>query len=82
MKQRKTSQNEDIHDVVGTIYCLKKSHKGIIIGRDGRMLKRIGTYARQDLERMLHIKINLKLWVKVKEDWMDNDIVLKRFKRD
>lgn len=63
-----------------TIYCLKNSHKGIIIGKDGNMLKRIGTYARQDLEKMLDTKINLKLWVKIKEDWLNDDKIVKKFK--
>lgn len=80
MKRRKTAQKEPIYDVDATIYCLKNSHKGIIIGKDGAMLKRIGTYARQDLENMLQTKINLKLWVKVKEDWQNNDNLVKKFK--
>lgn len=80
MKKRKTIEKKPIYDVEVTIYCLKNSHKGIIIGKDGNMLKRIGTYARQDLERMLDIKINLKLWVKIKEDWLNNDKIVKKFK--
>ena len=80
MKRRKTAQKEPIYDVDATIYCLKNSHKGIIIGKDGAMLKRIGTYARQDLENMLQTKINLKLWVKVKEDLQNNDNLVKKFK--
>lgn len=79
LKQRKTTKNEDIYDIDATIYCLKKSHKGIIIGKDGLMLKKIGKYAREDLEKMLDIKINLKLWVKVKEDWLDNEQFVKNF---
>src|SRR5574344_1039232 len=67
MKKRKTMQKEQIYDIDATIYCLRNSHKGIIIGKDGAMLKRIGTYARQDLERMIGTKVNLKIWVKVKE---------------
>ena len=65
-----------------TIYCLRNSHKGIIIGKGGQMLKRIGTYARQDLEKMLDIKINLKLWVKVREDWVNLDKFVKPFRLD
>ena len=82
MELRKTTQNEDIHDVESTIYCLKKSHKGIIIGKDGRTLKRIGTYARLDIEKILNTKVNLKLWVKIQEDWQGNDNILKRFKNE
>ncbi len=80
MKLRKTKEKEEIYDVEATIYCLRESHKGIIIGKNGSMLKRIGTYARQDLENMLDTKVNLKLWVKVKEDWQNNDVIVKKFK--
>ena len=80
MKKRKTMENEPIYNIDATIYCLRDSHKGIIIGKNGNMLKRIGTYAREDLEKMLGIKINLKLWVKVKEDWINNEKFLKNFK--
>ena len=80
MKKRKTMENEPIYNIDATIYCLRNSHKGIIIGKNGSMLKKIGTYARQDLERMLGIKINLKLWVKVREDWINQDSFLKPFK--
>lgn len=82
MKLRKTSKNQDIYDIEATIYVLKKSHKGIVIGKDGAMLKRIGTYARQDMEKMLDTKVNLKLWVKVKEGWQDNDSIVKKFKNE
>lgn len=80
MKTRKTQNKELIYDIDVTIYCLRESHKGIIIGKGGAMLKRIGTYARQDLEKMLDTKVNLKIWVKVKEDWLNNDILVKKFK--
>ncbi len=80
MKKRKTIENEPIYNIEATIYCLRNSHKGIIIGKNGSMLKKIGTYARQDLEKMLGIKINLKLWVKVREDWINQDSFLKPFK--
>lgn len=82
MKKRKTATKEPIYDIDVTIYCLRNSHKGIIIGKNGNMLKRIGTYARQDLENMLQTKVNLKLWVKVKEDWLNNDNMVKKFKID
>ena len=80
MKYRKTKDGEEIYDVEATIYCLRNSHKGIIIGKNGSMLKKIGTCARQDLERMLGTKVNLKIWVKVKEDWLNNDSIVKKFK--
>ena len=80
MKKRKTMENEPIYNIDATIYCLREAHKGIIIGKNGSMLKKNGTYARQDLEKMLVIKINLKIWVKVKEDWINNEKILKNFK--
>ncbi len=80
MKKRKTKEKEQIYDIEAIIYCLRESHKGIIIGKSGNMLKKIGTYARQDLEKMLDTKINLKIWVKVKEDWLNNDSIVKKFK--
>ena len=80
MKKRKTMENEPIYNIDATIYCLRESHKGIIIGKNGSMLKKIGTYAREDLEKMLGIKINLKLWVKVREDWINKDQFIKNFK--
>ncbi len=76
---RKTTKNEDIFDIEGTIYCLRNSHKGIIIGKNGEMLKRIGQTARIELEKLLETKVNLKLWVKVKEDWQDKDSIVKKF---
>ena len=80
MKDRKTTKGEDIYDVEATIYCLRNSHKGIIIGKNGSMLKRIVTGARIELEKMLEMKINLKVWVKVKEDWQDKENIVKKFK--
>lgn len=80
MKFRKTKTGEGIYDVYATIYCLRNSHKGIIIGKNGQMLKRIGTYAREDLEKMLDTKINLQLWVKVREDWLNDTALIKKFK--
>ena len=61
MKLRKTAKKEDIYDIEATIYCLRESHKGIIIGKNGEKLKKIGVYARQDIERMLQKKVNLKI---------------------
>ena len=77
---RKTSKHEDIYDIDATIYCLRESHKGIIIGKGGNLLKRIATYARQDIEDMLGTKVNLKVWVKVKPDWQENDSIVNKFK--
>ena len=70
MKKR---NNKELYDIEATIYCEKKTHKGIIIGKDGSMLKKIGEHAREDIEKMLDCKVNLQLWVKVKEDWRDNE---------
>ena len=81
MKKSKTRSNEPIFNIEAVIYCVKDSHKGIIIGKGGQMLKRIGTYAREDLEKELETKVNLKLWVKVKEDWINNDLFVKKFKK-
>ena len=80
MKRRKTMEDEPIYNIDAVIYCLRDSHKGIIIGKNGNMLKKIGTYARQDLEKMLEIKINLKLWVKVRTDWINDEKFIKNFK--
>ena len=79
-KERKTRKKEDIYDIDATIYCLRNSHKGIIIGKGGNLLKKIGTYARHDIENMLDAKVNLKLWVKVKEDWQEKDAIVNKFK--
>lgn len=80
MKLSRTKKNERIYNIEATIYCLRESHKGILIGKNGEMLKKIGMYARQDLERMLGIKVNLKTWVKVRKDWLNEDIIVKKFK--
>ena len=80
MKFRKTAKNENIYDIEATIYTLRESHKGIIIGKNGSMLKNIGMYARQDLERIFQTKVNLKIWVKVKENWQDNSSIVSKFK--
>ena len=80
MKRRKTAKEEKIYDITVTLYCLRESHKGIIIGKNGAMLKKIGMYAREDIERMLETKVNLKLWVKVKENWQDMTSIVNEFK--
>lgn len=66
-------------DIDATIVCERESHKGIIIGKQGAMLKKIGTNARYEIEHLLDAKVNLKLWVKVKKDWRDSDFLIKNF---
>ena len=80
MNLRQNKQGEDIYDIEATIYCLRESHKGIIIGKNGDMLKRIGRAARIDMEQNFGLKVNLKTWVKVKNDWLDNDSIVSKFK--
>ena len=70
---------EDIIRVRAEIFCEKESHKGIIIGKNGATLKKIGTYARQDLEKFFGVKVYLNLWVKVKEKWRDSVFNLNNF---
>lgn len=79
MKERK---NGKMVDIDATIICERESHKGIIIGKQGSMLKKIGTNARYEIEMMLEQKVNLKLWVKVKKDWRDSDFLMKNFGYD
>ncbi len=74
MKERK-----NLIDIEATIICERDSHKGIIIGKSGSMLKKIGSRAREDIEKLLECKVNLQLWVKVKKDWRDSDFLLKNF---
>ena len=74
--------DKDIMDVEATIYCEKESHKGIIIGKNGDMLKRISTYARQDMERFFGCKVNLRCWVKVKEGWRNREGLIHNFGLD
>ena len=73
MKFKKSKDGEDMYQIEATIYTLRESHKGIIIGKNGSMLKRIGTMARKDMEENFGTKVNLKTWVKVKEDWQNNE---------
>lgn len=79
MKKR---NDKDMVDVEATIYCEKDSHKGIIIGKQGAMLKKIGTRARVDISALLGSPINLQIWIKVKKDWRDSDFLLKNFGYD
>ena len=80
MKSRTNKNGEEIYDIEAIIYCLRDSHKGIIIGKNGEMLKRIGRAARIDMENNFGVKVNLKTWVKVKEDWQDNNSIVNKFK--
>ena len=70
---------KNLCEIQATIICERDSHKGIIIGKQGSMLKKIGTQARRDIENLLDCQVNLQLWVKVKKDWRDSDILLKNF---
>ena len=75
MKQRKNG----ITDIEATIICERDSHKGIIIGKGGAMLKKIGSNARFEIEKLLECKVNLRLWVKVRKGWRDSDVQMKNF---
>lgn len=80
MELTKTKREEDIYNIDVYIYCLRESHKGIIIGKQGQMLKKIGSAARYEAEKMLESKVNLKIWVKVKEDWVNRENIVNKFK--
>ncbi|MCL2575059.1 MAG: GTPase Era [Defluviitaleaceae bacterium] len=75
----KKRENKEIIDIEATIYCEKNSHKGMIIGKSGAMLKEIGIRARRDIQRLYEEKINLKTWVKIKENWRDSDFFMRNF---
>lgn len=75
----KMQEKENITNIYATIFCEKATHKGIIIGKNGEMLKKIGTMARGDIEKMLDKKVYLELWVKVKSDWRNSDFLIKNF---
>jgi GTP-binding protein era len=77
--QMKWRADDSIVDIDATIVCERDSHKGIIIGKGGSMLKKIGSRARKEIEDLLETQVNLKLWVKVKKDWRDSDSLLKNF---
>lgn len=80
--QMKRRQGKKLMDIDATIICERDSHKGIIIGKHGAMLKKIGSQARPEIENMLGMKVNLTLWVKVKKDWRDSDFLIKNFGYD
>lgn len=75
----KMREQEKLTTIYATIYCEKPSHKGIIIGKNGEMLKKIGSLARADIEKMLDKKVYMELWVKVKTDWRNSDFLIKNF---
>ncbi len=79
-KEGKTKKGEDIVNIEAVIYTRKESHKGIIIGKNGKMLKKIGSTARQDLEEFLGCKVNLQTWVKTRKSWTNTDNIISRFK--
>ena len=82
MKERPGAEDEEgrpFYDIEATIICERDSHKGIIIGRQGAMLKKIGTEARLSAERDLDCRINLKLWVKVRKDWRDSEFDIRSY---
>ena len=82
IEKMRARDDSDIVDVEAVIYCERESHKGIIIGKGGAMLKKISTYARQDMERFFDCKINLKCWVKVKEGWRNREGLIHNFGLD
>lgn len=78
----KKREDKNIYDIEANIYVERDSHKGILIGKGGSMLKRIGTEAREDAERLLDAKVNLQIWVKVEKNWRERDNLVKRFGYD
>lgn len=81
-KMKERLDGSGIVDIEATIICERDSHKGIIIGKGGEMLKKIGSAARFEIERMTELRVNLKLWVKVRKEWRDNDILMKNYGYD
>lgn len=79
IESMKTRSGGKVTDIEAVIICEKDSHKGIIIGKQGAMLKKIGSAARYEIEQQLEHKVNLQLWVKVKKDWRDSDYLMKNF---
>ncbi len=82
MERMEKREDKDIYDVDAVIVCEKASHKGIIIGKGGKMLKQIGMNARPGIEKLLEAKVNLKLWVKVKENWRESELQVANFGYD
>ena len=79
IERMKVRKKGNIVDIEAVIICERDSHKGIIIGKNGAMIKEIGTQARVEIENLLDMKVNLKLWVKVRKDWRDSDLLLKNY---
>ena len=79
VERMKTRKRGDIVDIDAVIVCERESHKAIIIGKQGNMIKKIGSQARREMENLLDMKVNLKMWVKVRKDWRDSDILLKNY---
>ncbi|MBQ7740729.1 MAG: GTPase Era [Eubacterium sp.] len=82
IEKMRERDNADILDIEAIIYCERESHKGMVIGKKGAMLKKISTFARQDLESFFEIKVNLQTWVKVKEDWRNREGLIHNFGLD
>ena len=79
MDERTSKSGEDILDISAVIYCERDSHKGMVIGKNGSMLKKIGQLAREELESFFEIKVNLQCWVKVREDWRNKESIIRNF---
>ena len=79
IERMKKRRHKDIYDIEATIVCERDSHKGVIIGKKGSMLKKIGTNARYEIEQQLDMKVNLQLWVKVRKDWRDSELLMKNY---
>ena len=82
IERMKERDDKDLLDIDATIYCERESHKGILIGKHGTMLRKIATLARKDLERFFYIQVNLQCWVKVKEDWRNKEGLIHNFGLD
>ena len=77
--ERMIERDNGMFDIDATIICERESHKGIVIGKGGQMLKRIGTSARIEIENLMDTKVNLKLWVKVRKEWRDSELYMKNY---
>ncbi len=82
VEKMREREDKEILDIDATVYCERESHKGMVIGKGGSMLKKISTYSRQDLEKFFQIKVNLHIWVKVKEDWRNREGLIHNFGLD
>ena len=77
--EKMTERDNGLVDIEATIICERESHKGIVIGRNGQMLKRIGSAARREIEELCEAHVNLKIWVKVRKEWRDNDTLIRNY---